>query len=99
MARLTDLFEEVQEENLTKEQLEAYYTELSMLSVKINLEYAKHEKEKGIFMGMNRDQPAAQILRDWKASDSGQRLIDLKAYKTSAKQVLDSIKTRIYSKL
>lgn len=97
--KLTDLFKAVEEKTLTKEQLEDYYSEISMLSVKINLELADKQKEEGIFMGQHRDQPAAQIKRDWRASESGQRLIDLKAYKTSCNTVLKSIQTRIYAKL
>ncbi len=97
--RLLDLFKEVEESNLSKEQLEQYYSELSMLSAKISLEIATLKKAEGMFMGEKVEQPAVQRKRDWRASTEGQRLIDLEGYKKASSLVLDSIKTRIYAKL
>jgi len=97
--RLLKLFEEVKEENLNKEQLEQYFSELSQLMAQVVLELAEKEKEEGIFMGENIEEKTATRKREWKRSQSGQRLIQLKAYKTAGNLVLQSIKTRIYAKL
>lgn len=97
--RLLDLFKEVEETNLEKDDLEKYYSELAMLSAKISLEIAKLKKAEGMFMGEKVDQPAVQRKRDWRASEEGQRLIELEGYKKASSLVLEGIKTRIYAKL
>lgn len=97
--RLTELFKEVKEPNLSKEQLEDYYAELSQLSAEIAIQTAVMQKEEALFMTENADKSVAQRKIDWKATESGQRLIELKQFKIASGRVLDSIKTRIYAKL
>lgn len=97
--RLTDLFKEVEEKNLTKTQLEDYYSELSQLMSQIAMETADLQKKEALFMTENAHQSVAQRKIDWKGTPDGQRLIDLKQFKIASGRVLDSIKTRIYAKL
>jgi len=97
--RLTDLFKEVEEKTLSKEQLEDYYAELSQLMAQVAIETAGLQKKEALFMTENAHQSVAQRKIDWKGTPDGQRLIDLKQFKIAGGRVLESIKTRIYSKL
>ena len=97
--RLLELFKEVKEENLTKEQLEQYFSELSQLSANISLNLAQVKKEEALFMAKNAEKSIAQRKVEFRATGAGQKLIDLKEYKIASNRVLDSLKTRIYSKL
>ena len=97
--RLTDLFKEVEEKNLTKTQLEDYYSELSQLMSQIAMETADLQKKEAMFMTENAHKSVAQRKIEWNGTEAGQRLIDLKQFKIASGRVLDSIKTRIYAKL
>lgn len=96
MATLKDLIVSVKEKNLSKDQLEAYRDQLSSLYAEMNMEMADLEKEEALFMEKT-DTTVARAKVIWKATPSGQRLIVLKRYCLATKELLNSLKSRLYS--
>ena len=101
--KLVEALKAVREENLSKEQLENYFTSLSGLFSDLQIELADLEKEEAIFMATkdesgNRGTMALKKVL-WKATDLGQRLIMLKRYATATSTQLRSLKTRIFALL
>ena len=97
--KLQDLINQVKEENLSKERLEAYRDQLSGLFAQMQLEMATIEKTEANFMADPdvSDRPVAQRKVLWKATKDGQRLIELKRYCLATKEMLNSLKSRLYS--
>lgn len=96
--KLIELIQAVKEKNLSKDQLENYRDELSGLFAQMQLEMANLEKEEAYFLSMKKqDESVAQIKIAWKATNSGQRLIELKRYALACKELLNSLKSRLYS--
>lgn len=95
MTKLIDLITAVKEKNLSKDALEDYRDQLSGLYAEMQLEMANLEKEEAIFP---QDFPTAIARKNtWKATPSGQRLIVLKRYTLAVKELLNSLKSRLYS--
>lgn len=92
---LGDLIKSVKEKNLTKEQLEAYADQMSSLFAEMQLETAELEKEEALFMEKT-DSTVARAKVLWKATPNGQRLIVLKRYLVATKELLNSLKSRVY---
>jgi len=96
--KLQDLILAVKEQNLSKDQLEAYRTDISDIFVKLQMEMADLEKEEALYMnGKSVDESVAQRKITWKATQGGQRLITLKRYGLACKELLNSLKSRLYS--
>ena len=96
MTTLKDLIVSVKEKNLSKDQLEAYRDQLSGLFAEMQMECADLEKEEALFMEKT-DATVARAKVLWKATPSGQRLIVLKRYSLATKELLNSLKSRLYS--
>ena len=96
MITLKDLIVSVKEKNLSKDQLEGYRDQLSSLYAEMNMEMADIEKEEALFMEKT-DTTVARAKVIWKATPSGQRLIVLKRYCLATKELLNSLKSRLYS--
>lgn len=97
--KLLELFKEVKDENLTKTQVEDYYSRLCELRADIKLELAGLQKEKAMFMLKNPEQSVAQRKIDFAGSEKGQREIELKAYVSATTDHINSLKNRIYALL
>lgn len=98
MITLKGLIIAVQDKTLSKEALEAYRDELSHLFAKLQFEMADFEKEEAIFMGDKSDEESVASRKiSWKSTPSGQRLIELKRYALAAKEMLNSLKSRLYT--
>lgn len=96
--KLQDLIIAVKEQNLTKDQLEGYRDQLSGLFAEMQIECAELEKKEALFMNTKTvDDSVAEIKIRWKASAEGQRLITLKRYCLATKELLNSLKSRLYS--
>lgn len=96
--QLKELILAVKEKNLSKDQLEAYRDDLSGLYAQMQMEMAEIEKEEALFMdSMEEKDTVAKRQVNWKASVSGQRLIVLKRYCLATKELLNSLKSRLYS--
>lgn len=110
MNDLESLIEAVKEEGLTKTQLESYHTSITYLDNLFRLEIAPIEKEEALFFSRNKEVwkvvgPAPlfdrlrtdiEIKRMWKATEEGQRQIELSHYLKVTPKLLQSIKTRLY---
>lgn len=95
---LSELILAVKEQNLSKDQLEGYRNQMSDLFAQMMIECADIEKEEALFMNAKSDdQSVAERKIQWKATESGQRLIVLKRYATATKEMLNSLKSRLYS--
>lgn len=96
---LKELIVSVKEKNLSKDQLEAYRDQLSSLFADMQLEMADLEKKEAMFMNSVKEphESIAQVKVWWKATEEGQRLILLKRYCLATKELLNSLKSRLYS--
>jgi hypothetical protein len=94
---LPDLIKSVKEQHLTKDQLEKYRDEISGLFAQMMLEMAEVEKEEALYMNLDNEKSVAQRKIEWKATEKGQRLIVLKRYAVACKELLNSLKSRLYS--
>ena len=99
--KLTELIVAVKEKNLNKDQLEGYRTDMSDIFAQMQMEMAELEKEEALFMSIThtnveKDSVALRKVM-WKATDKGQRLIVLKRYCLATKELLNSLKSRLYS--
>lgn len=94
---LKDLIIAVKEKSLSKEQLEAYRDQMSHLFADMQFEMAELEKEEALFMAKKWEASVAQVKIWWKETPSGQRLIVLKRYCLATKELLNSLRSRLYS--
>lgn len=93
--KLTELIQQVKEQNLTKDQLEGYRDQLSGLFAEMQIEMAELEKKEAVF---SHDFPTAVARKNaWKATEDGQRLIVLKRYATATKEMLSSLRNRLFN--
>ena len=97
--KLLQLFQEVKDEKLSKEQIEDYHKQLSELRADIKIELAGVEKERAMFMLANPEKSVSQRVVEWKGGEKGQREIELKAYLSATTDHINSLKTRIYALL
>lgn len=98
MITLKDLIVSVKEKNLSKDQLEVYRDQLSTLYADMQVEMADLEKEEALFLEVMGEEKSAILKKiNWKATPSGQRLIVLKRYCLATKELLNSLKSRLYS--
>lgn len=94
---LTELITKVKEKSLTKDQLENYRDELSSLFAMLCLEMAEIQKEKAMFIE-NHDAPTdIAKKRKWAVTPKGQREIELKAYSSATKEMLTSLRNRLFN--
>lgn len=95
---LTELIVAVKEKNLSKDDLEKYRDAMSHLFADMQIEMAELEKEEALFLEvMGEEKSAVSKKINWKATPSGQRLIVLKRYCLATKELLNSLKSRLYS--
>ena len=96
---LLELIEKVKEKSLDKTQLEDYHSQISSFFAKLMLEMADIEKEEAMFMGKDFGEKISVADRKilWKITTNGQRLIVLKRYQLACKELLNSLKSRIYT--
>lgn len=96
--KLSELIIAVKEKNLSKDQLEDYRDQMSNLFAQMQFELAEIEKEGALFMeNFSPDITAVARKTAWKATKSGQREIELKRYCLATKEMLNSLKSRLYS--
>ena len=94
--KLSDLFTAVKEENLSKDNLEKYYSELTYLSAQMELSIADLEKEEAIFLDTSLEETDVAKKRKWKITESWQRLITLKGQIKATDKMRASVKNRLY---
>lgn len=98
---LLELIKAVKEKNLTKEQIEEYRDQMSSLFAEMQLELSEIEKSKAVRMEEMRiatpTDSEARLKGNWQASEKGLREITLKRYCLATKEILNSLKSRLYS--
>ncbi len=98
---LKELMEAVKEKNLTKDQLEEYRNDMSNVYAMMQFELADIEKEKArFFYDMKNIAPKdsdVSIKRNWQSTQYGLREIELKRYCLATKELLNSLKSRLFS--
>lgn len=94
--KLSELILSVKEKNLSKDQLEDYRDQLSQLFAEMQMEMADIEKEEALLMEKTEGTAIARKIA-WRATEKGQRLIVLKRYTLATKELLNSLKSRLYS--
>lgn len=102
MSQLTQLIEKVKEEGLNKDQLEQYHTEITYLDNLMRMEIAPIEKAEALYFEAVRksaDERVSDVSvkRMWKATEKGQRQIELNHYLKITPKLLQSIRTRLYA--
>lgn len=97
--KLLQLFQEVKDERLSKEQIENFHKQLCELRADIKIELSGVEKERAMFMLRTPEKSVAQRIVEWKGGEKGQREIELKAYLSATSDHINSLKTRIYALL
>ncbi len=93
---LNELIQQVKEEKLSKEQLEKYSDQLVYLFNDMQSEMAELEKLEARFMNEIEGVSVAEKKIKWKASDKGQRLIELKRYSIGCSKIINSVKSRVF---
>lgn len=96
---LKELILAVQERKLSKEQLEDYYDQLSILEARMHEEMAELEKKEALYLDASEEKTNADKERKWRATKEGLRAIELKNYIRSVKPLLSSVKNRIYQRI
>jgi len=98
MTTLQQLMIDVKEQNLSKDQLEHYHSELCNLKAQLRQELGKLKKEKGMFM-LAREQGESIASRTvaWNGTPSGQRKFDVESYIGSTTDLIEGVKARLYS--
>lgn len=104
MTQLETLIEKVREENLSKDMLEQYHTEITYLDNLMRMELAPIEKEEALYFNsysspiwVGEKLTDIGIKRKWRATEKGQRQIELNHYLKVTPKLLQSIKTRLYN--
>ncbi len=97
MTTLIEVINAVKEKSLTKTDLENYRDDLSRITALLFLELAKLEKEEALFPQKDDQETETARKRRWKMTESGLRMIDVKNNIRAAKEILNSLKSRLYS--
>lgn len=101
--KLQELIESVKEQSLSKDALESYRDQLSSLYAQMQLELSDVEKSKALYFDQYKDAMGGKevsdisIKRSWQAGVKGLREIELKRYCLATKEILNSLKSRLYS--
>lgn len=95
-----ELLEAVKDEGLSLPMLEKYRDELVHLHSMMQIELAAIEKDEALyFMTRPEDESHVASKRLWKATEKGQRGIELNRFIKACSKEIDSLKSRIYSQL
>jgi hypothetical protein len=94
---LRELITAVKEKSLSKDQLEGYRDSMSSLFAEMQMELADLEKEEALYTEQSEEKTAIARKIKWKATARGQREILLKRYCLATKEMLNSLKSRLYS--
>ncbi len=94
--KLLELFQKVNDRELSRENLEAYRDELVALFCQMQIELATLKKQEAMYLLENKKETAVETTRVWDATKEGQRLIELRYYSKATEKMVSSLKDRIY---
>ena len=97
--KISELIQKVKEHNLSREQLEQYYTELTSLSAEMELALADLEKAEAKYLNESEEKTRSGADRLWKSTPEGQEEISLKRNLRAVDKLRSSIKHRIFNQL
>lgn len=97
MTNLVSIIAAVKDKSLTKDQLEAYRDDLANITALLFLEMADLEKSEAIFPQKDEQETESARKRRWKQTEQGQRQIVVKNYIRASKEIIASLKSRLYS--
>lgn len=97
--KLSELITKIQDHELQRSDLEQYRDQLSALYSKMCLEMAEILKEKALFIDNYESKTDIEKKRKWSVTPHGQREIELKNYLLATKEMLSSLRSRIYDKI
>lgn len=95
--KLLELIKQVNEKQLTKDQLEKYRDDLANLFAQMQFEMADLSKAKAIYFVEKREKTDIGTERAWAVTKEGQREIELSHYCKATEKILSSLKSRLYS--
>jgi len=95
--KLLELIKQVNEKQLTKDQLEKYRDDLANLFAQMQFEMADLRKAKAIYFVEKREKTDIGTERTWAVTKEGQREIELSHYCKATEKILSSLKSRLYS--
>lgn len=95
--KISDLARQIKEQSLTKDQLEAYYSDLTSLSAEMEEKMADLEKMEAIYLNECEEKSRAGAERKWQATIEGQEQITLKHNIRAIDKLRSSIKHRLYN--
>lgn len=99
MTQLESLLQEVKDEKLPLERLEALRDQLIHLRTALFASVADLKKKRALFLASSLETSVAAKKVAWEASEDGQRLIELQGYLAPLKGEVDSLQGRIYGQL
>ena len=96
MTTLRELITAVKEKTLEKEDLEKYSDALAELYAEMRLEFSTLEKAEALYIYDSTLNTAVAKKTAWRATDKGQRQIELKNYMDACSKMISSVKSRVF---
>lgn len=97
MSRLTEILEEVKEENLSLEKIEKLRDEMVHLHSMMQISLAEIEKAEAFFIDtFDQDETDAARKRKWRVTEQGQRQIEINRFLKVVVKEIDSLRSRVY---
>lgn len=92
---ISELAKAVKEQNLSRDALESYFTELSCLYAEMEVRMGTLEKEEAIFLNECGEKTRAGAETKWNATEKGQESITLKHNLRALSKLISSVKHRV----
>lgn len=97
MSTLISVIEAVKEKSLNKTELESYRDDLANITALMLLEISDIEKEEALYPQIDENETESSRKRRWRMTEKGQRQIELKNYIRASKEILSSLRSRLFS--
>ena len=98
MTQLHDLLEKVRDENLSLPQLESYRDQLIHLHSTMQIQLSEIEKAEAIALASaSEEETDAARKRKWRATEKGQRGIELNRFIKAVVKECDSLRNRVFA--
>lgn len=95
--KISELAQKIRGGNLSKDQLENYYDELTGLYAQMEERMGELEKAEAIFLNESGEETRAGAERKWNATENGQEAITTKHNIRALSKLISSVKHRIYA--
>ncbi len=93
--KISALAKAVKEKNLTRDQLEDYFTELSSLAAEMEERMGELEKKEAIYLNDCGEKTRSGAETKWNATSEGQEAITLKHNLRGLSKLISSVKHRV----